>query len=332
MRKIRIAQIGMNTNSHSSQIFRSIAEQSDIFEVVGYVLPENERERIARRMNALDGYPELTLDQVLNDPSIEAVTIETDEIYTVKYAIMAAEHGKHIHMEKPGGREPEDFEKLIEIMRRTGKVFHTGYMYRYNPFVMELMDRIRSGEMGEIISVEAQMNCWHPENVRRWLGDLPGGMMFFLGCHLVDLVLQIQGMPDNIIPLNRSTGLDGLNSIDYGMAVMEYKNGVSFVKTSAAERGGYMRRQLVVTGTKCTVEIKPFEYGPESAMRTEQTLCTETLWGTRGEHAVSDEFSRYDSMMASFGAMVRGEKENPWTLDYELTLYKTLLRCCGVQI
>ncbi|MBQ9950987.1 MAG: hypothetical protein IJO98_02450 [Clostridia bacterium] len=157
-------------------------------------------------------------------------------------------------------------------------------------------------------------------------------MMFFLGCHLVDLVLQIQGMPDNIIPLNRSTGLDGLDSIDYGMAVLEYKNGVSFVKTSAAERGGYMRRQLVVTGTNCTVEIKPFEYGPESAMRTEQTLCTETQWGTRGEHAVSDEFSRYDAMMASFGAMVRGEKENPWTLDYELTLYRTLLRCCGVQV
>ncbi|MBQ9950986.1 MAG: hypothetical protein IJO98_02445 [Clostridia bacterium] len=93
--------------------------------------------------------------------------VETDEIHTVKYAIMSAEHGKHIHMEKPGRREPEDFEKLVEIMRRTGKVFHTGYMYRYNPFVMELMDRIRYGEMGEIISEEAQMNCWHPEGVRR---------------------------------------------------------------------------------------------------------------------------------------------------------------------
>jgi len=332
MRKIRIAQIGMNFNSHSSQIFRSIAQQSDIFEVVGYALPEGERERLQWRMKDLDGYPELTLEEILNDPTIEAVTIETDEIYTTKYAIMAAEHGKHIHMEKPGGCELEDFEKLIEVMRRTGKVFHTGYMYRYNPCVIELMEKVRSGKMGEIISVEAQMNCWHTEKVRRWLGGLPGGMMFYLGCHLVDLVLQIQGMPDNIIPLNRATGLDGLNSVDYGMAVLEYKNGVSFVKSSAAERGGYMRRQLVVTGTECTVEIKPFEYGPESAMRTEQTVCTDPSWGTRGEHTVTDEFSRYDAMLASFGEMVRGEKENPWTLDYELTLYKTVLKCCGVNV
>ena len=36
-------------------------------------------------------------------------------------------------------------------------------------------------------------------------------------------------------------------------------------------------------------------------------------------------------MMASFAAMVRGEKENPYTLDYELALYKLVLECCGVK-
>ena len=67
-------------------------------------------------------------------------------------------------------------------------------------------------------------------------------------------------------------------------------------------------------------------------MLTEQTVCTDTKWGDTGEHTVSEPFSRYDSMMASFGAMVRGEKENPWTLDYELALYKTVLKCCGVNV
>ncbi len=38
MRKIKIAQIGINTYSHSNEIFDSIYKQSDIFEVVGYVL------------------------------------------------------------------------------------------------------------------------------------------------------------------------------------------------------------------------------------------------------------------------------------------------------
>ena len=78
MRKIRIAQIGVNFYSHGPDIFRSIVKQSDIFEVVGYCLPENERTRLPDRLKAFDGYPELTLEEILNDPSIDAVTVETD--------------------------------------------------------------------------------------------------------------------------------------------------------------------------------------------------------------------------------------------------------------
>ena len=35
-------------------------------------------------------------------------------------------------------------------------------------------------------------------------------------------------------------------------------------------------------------------------------------------------------MLTSFAAMVRGELENPWGADYELALYKLLMKCCGV--
>ena len=64
MRKIKIAQIGINTYSHSNEIFGSICKQSDMFEIVGYVLPENERERIPYKIPVLEGYKELTLDEV----------------------------------------------------------------------------------------------------------------------------------------------------------------------------------------------------------------------------------------------------------------------------
>jgi len=37
-------------------------------------------------------------------------------------------------------------------------------------------------------------------------------------------------------------------------------------------------------------------------------------------------------MMSSFAQYVRGEKTNPYTLDYELNLYKNILKCCGVNV
>ena len=331
MKKIKIAHIGLNLFSHSTEIWDSITKQSDLFEVVGYVLPENEKERIPQKYEKLSGFKQLSLEEVLNNPEIEAVTIETDEIYLTKYALMAAKAGKHIHMEKPGGTNLSDFEELVSIMRKSGKVFHVGYMYRYNPYIHDLIERVKKGELGDIISVEAQMDCFHNIPLRQWLKELPDGMMFFLGCHMIDLVLQIQGKPNAIIPYNKCTGKDGVISKDFGFALFEYDNGVSFVKTTDCEIGGFGRRQLVVIGTEGTVELKPLERNAKGdLLYTCRTQCLSSNSGT-AEHSQSEPINRYDDMLNSFAKMVRGEIQNPYTLDYELELYKTVLECCGLK-
>lgn len=333
MRKIKIAQIGISQNSHGNRIISALKRNSDIFEIVGYTLPENEREKFPEMMFEFDGCKEITLKEILENPEIEAVTVETEEIYLTKYAQMVADHKKHIHMEKPGGTSLPDFEKLIATVKQNKTVFHTGYMYRYNPYISELIEQIKKGELGDIISVEAQMNCVHPKEVRQWLGNFKGGMMFFLGCHLVDIILAIQGTPKRIIPLNKCSGIGNVTGEDFGMAVLEYENGVSFAKTSAVEIGGYERRQIVVSGTKKTVEIKPIEWHVGNALQVTQRYVRDNPdWDCPTEKEVSVAHNRYDKMMQSFAAMVRGEKENPWDYDYELKLYKTLWECCGGKL
>ena len=49
MRKIKIAQIGVNTHSHSNEIFGSLKKQNDIFEIVGYVLPKTKKRELHTR-------------------------------------------------------------------------------------------------------------------------------------------------------------------------------------------------------------------------------------------------------------------------------------------
>ena len=116
------------------------------------------------------------------------------------------------------------------------------------------------------------------------------------------------------------------------MAIFEYDNGVSFAKTSALEVGGYARRQLVVTGTLGTVELKPLEmFIPEVGHYTEKTEYWEKKWNDEGQHYKTPIFNRYDGMLAAFAAYVRGEKQNPYTPDYELELYKTVLKACGAE-
>ena len=340
MRKIRIAQIGLNRYSHSGEVFDTLAKFPELFDIAGYALVEDERETCADKIKHFAGYPELTLEQILNDPTIEAVAVETDEIHLTKYAQMAAEHGKHIHMEKPGGADLAEFEKLIDTVKANGKVFHIGYMYRYNPFIREAIEGAKRGDFGEIYSVEAHMSRNDPPEVREWFNTLPAGMMFYLGCHLVDLVLQIKGAPKRVVPLTFSSGKDGIDSPDYGFAMMEYDSGLSFVRMSGVEIGGTSRRQLVLVGEKKTLEIKPLEQSltkeekerfgsAKYALTTERDeRALDENGKTVKKHEKSEIICRYDDMLQAFAAMVRGEQKNPYSCDYELMLYRTLLKCC----
>jgi predicted dehydrogenase len=209
-------------------------------------------------------------------------------------------------------------------------------MYRYNPAVKYAMELAKSGKLGDIYAVEAHMDCLHPKKKREWLGQYKGGMMFFLGCHLVDLIIQFKGFPDKVIPMNCATGIDGVDSEDYGFALFQYKDGVSFAKTCAAEVNGFERRQLVICGSKGTVEIKPLEkypvQHPNRAMNSyiHVTYIEDAVsWNDCGKDITFESFDRYDAMMQDFAKQVRGEKEANYSYDYELELFRHVLKASG---
>ena len=49
MKKIRIAQIGTSKYSHGNEIFATLTKFPDVFEIVGYAMPEGEREKVPRK-------------------------------------------------------------------------------------------------------------------------------------------------------------------------------------------------------------------------------------------------------------------------------------------
>ena len=234
-------------------------------------------------------------------------------------------------MEKPGGTDLKAFRELVSILKEKDLVFSTGYMYRFNPKVIEAMEKVRRGELGKIYAVEAHMDCKHTPEVRAWLENFPGGMMFFLGCHLIDLIYRIQGEPDEVIPLSCSTGFDGVTAKDYGMVAFKYPSGVSFAKTCASENGGFLRRQLVICGEKGTVEIKPLEAKAEGGQYTVMHENYDAAWSSAWTESQSDVHDRYEAMIQKFAELING-KENPYSYDYELGLYELIIRSCGAEV
>ena len=336
MKTLRVILIGLG-HDHATSIYDSVLLQKDLFEVVGFAVPESELTDFPEKVSTYRDrrhLPMYTVEELLALPDIDGAIIETEEVNLTYYAQLAADRGLHIHMDKPGGVDLSAFEKLMDTVQSKGLAFTTGYMYRFNPMIEEALQKVQNGDLGEIYAVEAHMDCEHNTAKREWLGRFPGGMMFFLGCHLIDLIYRIQGEPLEVLPLNCSTNVD---AEDYGMAVLRYPHGISFAKTCANEAGGFARRQLVICGTKGTLELKPLESfvtnptdGRNTCTDMRETYADEG-WCTFGKQKQSEPFNRYDSMMRHFAEVANG-KENPYSYDYERAVYRLLLKACGKEV
>ena len=91
------------------------------------------------------------------------------------------------------------------------------------------------------------------------------------------------------------------------------------------------------------MEIRPIEDYPkqddetnphpsDAYLITPVRDVTENLlsWQEDGVRRESS-FFRYGAMMEGFAEIVRGERENEYSLDYELALFKTLMKACGAE-
>ena len=334
MKPIKIAQIGTG-HDHASSIWGELNKYTECFDCIGLCEPVEEyKNRPFENLSYKDAKL-WTLDELLNNPDLEAVAIEAGKEYSTYYAQLFAERGVHIYLDKPGTADLASYEKLVRTCEKNGVVFHLGYMYRYNPLICRCFEMAREGKFGEIYSVEAQMSVRHNPEKRQWLSRYKGGMMYYLGCHLIDLVYTLQGEPDEVLPMNTCVGTDGVTAEDFGFAILKYPHGVSMIKTNGAEYNGYHRRQLVISGTRGTAELRPLEYYVSGGIRTTGLITLEDFkpdsWKNSAQYVCSTPAGRYDAMLHGFAEMVRGERKNPYTPDYEIGLMRLLLKCCGVQ-
>ncbi|MEN6562916.1 MAG: Gfo/Idh/MocA family oxidoreductase [Christensenella sp.] len=343
VKQLRVVQIG-TSHDHAADHVDTMRALSDLFELVGVCEPDEKKRKEALQHRSYDGLRLsyegvrwLTIEEILSMDDLDAAVIESEELELVPYAQMMADKGLPVHMDKPCGDDYAAFEKLVNTMRTKNLPLHIGYMYRYNTAVQYCKDLKESGRLGDIFCVEAQMSVLHNVEKRRWLKRFKGGMMFFLGCHLVDIVCTMCGEPDEIIPYNTCTSIDGVDSEDYGFALFVYKNGISFVKACASEVNGFDRRQIVVTGSKGTVLIEPVEErtgGPnvEEFASAHVAFFEDGIanpFGKAGEDIYFGPFGRYIGMMQDFAAVVRGEQKNAFSYDYELKVQRMLLKACG---
>ncbi len=332
---IKIAQIGM-AHDHAEGKMSCVRKFLHIFEVIGIA---EENTEVRKAMGGQDCYkniPLMSVDELLNTPGLDAVMVETDELSLVHTAQKCIDRGLHVHIDKPAGGNAEDFEKLLRDAKRQNLIVQLAYMYRYNPAVEYCINAVKSGMLGEIFRVHAVMNTYHPPQKRAWMKPFPGGNMFYLGCHMVDLILLVMGKPHKIIPMNKSTGFDGVDVIDTGFAVFEYKNAIATAEASSNDVNGYGRRSLLVSGSRGSIEIRPLEgdYNsqPKLFLSLKEMTVERDYTDCKSIVPMPPMTGRYDKMMLEFAKLIETGEKNRFAYDYELLVQKAVLSACGFDV
>jgi predicted dehydrogenase len=105
----------------------------------------SELERQAHVKYKCDGQSDL--DQVFNDPEVEAIFIATPTQTHFDIAMRALDAGKHIFLEKPGTASASDLEKLINKARQKNLKFAVGYEFTHHPAAKKLKDLIQNKQV-----------------------------------------------------------------------------------------------------------------------------------------------------------------------------------------
>ena len=86
--------------------------------------------------------PRASFDEVLADPTVDAVSIATPPATHHPLAKRALEAGKHVLVEKPLATTAADAEELVELAEREGLVLMPGHTFLYSAAVNKVRDLI----------------------------------------------------------------------------------------------------------------------------------------------------------------------------------------------
>ena len=103
--------------------------------------------------------------ELLARDDIDAVLIATPDHWHTPISIAAAKAGKDIYCEKPLTVTLQEGRRLVQTVRRYGRVFQTGTQYRSIPSIRKVCQFIRDGRLGKIKSVFTNL---HP--LSNWFG------------------------------------------------------------------------------------------------------------------------------------------------------------------
>ncbi len=142
-------------------------------------------------------------EELLQDPTIEAVYIPLPNHLHVEWICKAADQGKHVLCEKPLSLDTEGAEKAFQYAQKRQVRLMEAFMYRFHPQWNHAREVVRSGELGDIRFIHIAYSYMNkdPHNIRNKL-EAGGGAILDIGCYAISACRFLMGKePKRVLAL-----------------------------------------------------------------------------------------------------------------------------------
>lgn len=139
-----------------------------------------------------------SLDALLQDDTIDIVSVCTPNYTHAEIVIACLQAGRHVLVEKPMAIKKVDCENMIHMSLKSGKSLFVVKQNRFNPPVQAVKNLLDHKKLGRILTIAVQCYWNRSESYYRssdWKGikELDGGTLFTQFSHFIDVVYYLLG-------------------------------------------------------------------------------------------------------------------------------------------
>ena len=262
-----------------------------------------------------------SFEALTHDPEVDAVVLSTPHSLHTQQVVTPARSGKHVFCEKPFALTKVDAETSVEATRRAGVTLGLGYNRRFHPEMTRLRQRIRSGELGRVLHVEATMTFpnalfLQPDAWRASRNETPAGGLTPMGVHAVDGMIDLCGPIDHVYCQSFRRVVE-IDSDDTTSMLLRMNDGMSgYLGTMTATGPGF---SFQVFGSAGSVRLEGMTHvaGATSEERRTRLFGTCKFQPVKGEAEVweAERFAVGRAALEAFAAAASGGPDYPIPVD-----------------
>jgi scyllo-inositol 2-dehydrogenase (NADP+) len=165
-----------------------------------------------------------TLEELLADPAVALVVVNTPIPTHFGYARQALRAGKHVVVEKAFTTTLAEAEELAALAKERGLTLCVYQNRRWDSDFLTVQHVIASGQLGPLVEAELHFDRFRPALGTKAAVETPGpgaGTLYDLGPHLVDQALTLFGWPHAVQATLRQVRA-GTQVVDWVEAVLTY--------------------------------------------------------------------------------------------------------------